>query len=406
MKNKFWTALLSVVIAFGLWLYVVTVVSPEKEETYYDIPVVLQNEDVLKERGLMITSDTPTVTLKLLGNRSDLINLNEANINVMVNVGNIEKSGTHMLGYTVSYPGNVPINSVTKQQGIPDMISLKVENRVKKTVPVTMNFKGAVPEGFIADKENAVLDYQAVDISGPESVINLIEQAVVQVDLSNQNKTIAGEFVYTLCNKAGEPVDARLVTTNVEKINLSVKIQRVKEISLVVDVVDGGGATSGTCTIRIEPANIRVSGSDTLLENLDELNIGTINLGEMLRDDTLVFPITLPEGVTNETGVTDANVEVNFPDLVTKTLNVTAITPINVPEGMTVDMITQALEVKIRGPKEKMLTMTEANISVTVDFTGAQTGTSTMKATVTVGEGFAPAGAMGSYSVSATLKEP
>ena len=40
MRNKILSGLLSLVIAFGLWLYVITYVSPGSEETYYNIPVV------------------------------------------------------------------------------------------------------------------------------------------------------------------------------------------------------------------------------------------------------------------------------------------------------------------------------------------------------------------------------
>ena len=58
ISSKIWTLLLSFLVAFGLWLYVITVVSPESEETYYDIPVTYQN-DILEERGLMIVSEKP-----------------------------------------------------------------------------------------------------------------------------------------------------------------------------------------------------------------------------------------------------------------------------------------------------------------------------------------------------------
>ena len=51
MKNKVLYILLSVVVACGLWLYVITVVSPESRETFRDIPVVLQNEKAL-HRGV------------------------------------------------------------------------------------------------------------------------------------------------------------------------------------------------------------------------------------------------------------------------------------------------------------------------------------------------------------------
>ena len=97
MKNKILGILLSVVVAFGLWMYVITVVSPESEKTYYEIPVVLQNKNILTERGLMVVSDDPSVTLALKSDRTILNDLNESNINVIVNVANVEKPGTYNL---------------------------------------------------------------------------------------------------------------------------------------------------------------------------------------------------------------------------------------------------------------------------------------------------------------------
>ena len=83
-KNKIVSMLLSLAIAMGLWLYVITTVSPGWEETIYDIPVVFEGETVLNnERNLMITSDrTVTVNLKVSGNRSDLVKLNKSNITI------------------------------------------------------------------------------------------------------------------------------------------------------------------------------------------------------------------------------------------------------------------------------------------------------------------------------------
>ena len=54
-NNKILTALLSLAIAIGLWFYVVTVVKPESTNTYYNIPVVLEGENILlNNRNLMI----------------------------------------------------------------------------------------------------------------------------------------------------------------------------------------------------------------------------------------------------------------------------------------------------------------------------------------------------------------
>ena len=81
MLNKVYTAIISLLIAIGLWMYVVTVVSPGSENTYTGIEVVKQSEGILEERGLVITAEhNPAVNLRLSGNRSDLNKLNVGNI--------------------------------------------------------------------------------------------------------------------------------------------------------------------------------------------------------------------------------------------------------------------------------------------------------------------------------------
>lgn len=404
MKNKILSIVFSAVVAFGLWLYVVTVVSPGSEATYYNVPVILQNENILEERGLMITSDLEPVNLTLSGNRIDLNKLDPSNIQILVNAATIEAAGTHQLSYSVSYPGTVNENDIVRTGQSTNMITLKAEKRISKKVDVTAEYIGSVPEGFIADKENAVLDYDTIDISGPETVVDKIKQARIQVDLTNKNVTIAGQYIYDLCDESGNPVDVKRVTTNVEAVNLTVKVLRVKELKLKVETIYGGGVTEKNSTVTISPETIRISGTDALLEGLDKLELGSINLGEMLEDSTLTFPITLPEGVTNETGVTEVTVEVKFSDLKSKTLNVTNIQAVNVPAGMEVDMITQALEITVRGPSLLIDAITEKDVTIVVDFANAQPGTATMRTTVQFSDTFSDAGTVGSYVVSATLK--
>lgn len=405
MKNKVLSILLAAVIAFGMWLYVITVEQPESEETYYDIPVVLQNESILSERGLMIVSERPEVTLRLSGTRTHLNQLNESNINVITNVSSIVTPGTHELVYSVSFPGNIPSGAVTAQSGTPDMVTLKVEKKITKPIPVEPEYIGSVPEGLIADKENVALDYATIDISGPESVLSQITKAKIQVDLEGKTETLVGEYNYTLCNDADEPVDSQLVTTNVEAVNLTLTIRRMKEITLKVNVVAGGGATETTSSIDVQPKTIQISGSEALLEGLDVLEIGTVDLGKVLKDEVLTFPVTLPEGITNETGITEATVTVKFPNLRTVSLNVDKIQLQNVPEGLNAELVTQVLEMKLRGPASVVEKLTAENVTVTVDLSQAQAGTDKYAVTVVLPEDAGGAGALGSYTVMVTLTQ-
>ena len=406
MKNKLFAILLSAVVAIGLWFYVITVVNPESEKTYYEIPVVLQNKNILSERGLMVVSEDPKVTLALRSDRTILNDLNESNINVLVNVANIEKPGVHYLTYTISYPGNIPYNQVSVQSSSTDSIMLKVENKVRKTVPVVIDYGAtAVPDGYIADLKNAQLDYTGIEVSGPESVMSQIEQAIIQVNLDGQTKTLIGEYQFSLCDKQGTPVNAEKVTVNAEKVNLMIGIDRVKEIALKLDVVYGGGATAQNSSYTMDPMQIQVSGSDALLEGLDTLTVGVLNLSEITEDGVLAYPIVLPEGVENLTGVDMVTVQVKFTGLVKKTFSVTAISAVNAPEDLQVNVITKALSVTVRGPEAMINALTEADIAVEVDLAEAQAGTANMTAKVVLPAQYADVGAVGTYQVSVKLSE-
>ncbi len=405
MKNKIASILLAAVMAFGLWLYVITVEQPESNKTYYDIPVVLQNENVLAERGLMIVSERPAVTLNLTGTRTQLNELNESNINVIVNVSGIVTPGSHQLTYNISYPGTIPQGAVTPNTSDPERVTLKVENKITKKVPVVAEYSGTVAEGLIADKENAVLDYTHIDVSGPESVLAQITQARIRVDLEGKTETVVGEYTYTLCDDASEPVDSQWVTTNVEVVNLALTVRRVKEITLKVNVIPGGGATQTTSSIDVQPGTIRVSGSEALLEGLDVLEIGTVDLGQIASDQVLTFPIVLPEGIINETGITEAAVEVKFPNLRTVTMSLTNIQLVNIPQGLEAELVTQLLEVTFRGPASALEALTAENITLTVDLSQAQAGTDKYAVQILLPPELAAAGALGTYTVMVTLTQ-
>ena len=406
MKNRFASVFLSLAIAFGLWLYVITYVSPNSEETYYNIPVVLEGESVLNERGLMCTStSSSTVSLQLAGARSDLIKVNQGNITVKANLSAITEPGQKIdLRYTVSYPGDVSQNAfeVLSQSDF----YVDVEYRRVKDVPVTVQYVGSRSEDYLYDTENVTLDYSTVNIIGPASVADQIQQAVIEVDLTDQVESISESYRYTLCDADGNPVDAAEITTDVEEIHLDMRIQRIKELPLIAEVSYGGGATEENTTVTVSPASIRVTGSDAALAELgDSFTIAEIDLRTVERSQNMLYTISLPEGITNQTGVSEVTVSIQFSGLSTREYTVANFQAINVPEGMAAEIINANLTVKVRGPVGLISSLTGDDITVVVDFANAVVGTATYKASITFGEEFSSVGAvMGPYSVSATVK--
>lgn len=403
-NNRLVSILLSIVVAFGLWMYVINNVSTDQERTYNSVQVNLEGESALRERNLMIISDTDlSVRVELKGSRKDLNNINSANLTLIANLTGIYEPGEHQLGYAVGFPGNVPAGSVTVMNKEPSTVTVVVAERISRNIPVKVDYIGEAAEGFIADKPQAELDNQEVTITGPREVVEQIDHAYISVDCTDRTETITESYRFELRDADDNPVDAAMITTNIEQIRVKVPVFLTKRLPLVLTVNPGGGATEETSKIVIEPAYIDVSGSEMALKELEELVLGTLNLGEIPEDTEKTFTIKLPEGVTNLSNINEAVVKVSFPALATKEFTVTEIVTRNVPTGMAADLLTKQLAVTVRGPKSLIEKMENTDVIVQIDLTGVE-GSVAAEAKITFPSEFEGVGAVGKYSVNVKVE--
>ena len=156
MKNKLVSIALSLLIAFGLWMYVITEVSPNSEQPYLDIPVKMEGETLLRERNLIITDISSTnVDLTLSGNRTDLNELNSSNITLKADMTKIYDPGVHKIGYDIILPGHVASNAFTRVSQYPDFITVTVERLIRnKEIPVNIVYQGKAAEGYVVVAPN------------------------------------------------------------------------------------------------------------------------------------------------------------------------------------------------------------------------------------------------------------
>ncbi len=398
-KNKAGAILLSLVIAFGLWLYVITYVSTSHEQTFYNIPVALSGESMLTERGLMLLShEDYRVDVTVSGNRQDVSKVNAGNLQIVADLAEVYDPGEHSLTYHVGYPGNIPSGALSSQKD-PDRINVVVARRRTKNVSVVVDYIGDVPADYIMDTSSMELDREYVEISGPENVVNSIDHAYIAVDCEGRTQTIYENVRFELRDGAEQPVDASYITTNVSEIRVYLPVAMVKKIPLTVTVLDGGGATEETSTIRIDPMELSVSGSYAALASLEELNIGTIDLSQVTMDTELTFDLSLPEGVDNVSNLPTAKVSISFPKLATREFTITEFTPVNLAEGMTWECLTRQLTITVRGLKNEVQRLNLQDIQAKVDLKKVE-NTSAVEPTIEFSKAYKSLGVVGSYSVS------
>ncbi len=91
LSSKRVQAILSLVIAVALWMFVMGTVDPQITYTVRSIPVEKINEDVLEELNLSATLEKPeTVDVQLRGKRSDVNEAKKGKIRATVDVSNCD----------------------------------------------------------------------------------------------------------------------------------------------------------------------------------------------------------------------------------------------------------------------------------------------------------------------------
>lgn len=387
MKNKFLTLLLSFVISFGLWLYVVTVISPESEATFYNIPVELKGVDYLNSKDLIIVSDTRNLKLdlKLSGNRSDLKKLNSSNITVSADLSTITEPGEHQVPWTVSFQSATA--EVLEQEA--QYITVVVAEQATKTVPVKPLYSGSVSQGYEADKENISMDHATVTVKGPKDTVDKIEYARITIDLSNRMVGFKDDYALTLCDGNSRPiVNDQFVTMNLEKVTAAVEVYKVKKISLnyILDM-SGSGLLENMVTLT-PVKEVTLIGNDDALAMLDDQFKNdqftfTIKVSDYKETSTAVLMLPLPDGVRCKEKI---EIQIGIPQMDTLKsvrLNQEHFKLLNVPTDLDVQVMGPQ-EIEIWGPRDVLETLDVEKLTILMDCTGltGESGTSVIVCTV------------------------
>lgn len=390
MKGK--TRALYILIAFVasvlLWVYVVGVERPQKEDVISGVPVVFVGEDaMLEDYDLVITSDKrPTVSLTVMGSIHDVaaLNTNKESIVVQASLSNIKSTGLKQLNYTVTLPND----NVTLLDQSPYYLSVKVEKVSMMPVEVKINNKGSVAEEFIA--KTPVMEPASLQISGPEDTVSRIDHAEVVWTRENMDQTLTLDLGYVLYDAEGAAIPMDGLTANYDVVSVTIPIQKTKSLPLTVGFVDGGGATGANATYAIDPPYVEIAGEPSIVDGLNSLEVAKVDLGEVVGAWSQNYEIQLPNGVESISGESECKVSVELTGLKVVQINCDSITAIHAPDGYDAEVITRERQVTLRGPAYDIEQIKASNVRIVADLEGqdvVERGRYTVAATVYV-DGF------------------
>jgi YbbR domain-containing protein len=304
----------------------------------------------------------------------------------------------------VEYPETVNSNSISIDARSAYEVEILVDELAEKEIKVRATFQGDVAENYIS--EPIELEYDTLEISGPQELVDSIEYAQVVLERTNVTKTVSDSLSYTLMDADGNPVESDEIRCNVDKIGVLMQVNMVKEVPLTVQFIEGGGATEDNVVAHIDPATVTIKGPAETLEGLNSISVGRIDLSTIQTTYTETFNIVIDDGLTNQTQ-SEATVTVELKNLKESTFRVTNLELANKPDNLKATLGTISLQVTLRGSTDVMDSISASNIRAVADLSalGSSTGQFSVPVDIYV-DGFTNVGAMGSYSVLVSISEP
>ena len=388
--------IVSVLIAFFLWVYVSNNEGEDYTQTFENIPVVFTGEEAMREaQGLIVTElNRSSVSVTLRGARREVSKLRSSDIQAVVDLSSITRPGTNSkYYYTVSFASGVDTNTVTVERQSPSTVSFSVDRFSYKNVEIKGVFNGSVAEGYKADLSHMSFEPSSIRVSGPEEEISAIDHAVVVIEREELDSTIRVDMNYTLVDNNGSPLELGSVTTDSEAVLVTFPVMAVKTVPLTLDIIHGAGTTDANVRTECEPNEIMISGSAEILKGINRISLGSLDLTEFSSTYSDTYPIVLPNDVLNESGINEAKVSVELVGLRTKQMSVTNIVLTNVPEGYEAVVSTQSIDVTIRAPESTLYEIDASNLRAVLDMTdySGNEGQYTVPASIKV-DGFSDAG--------------
>lgn len=363
LKNNFGLKLLSLLLAFLLWLLVINIDKPMETKVFQDIPVVVEHGEIVtqQKKTYRIVDNTQTVNVKVYATRSVLSKISNEDI--------VATADMKELFLESQVPIEIEIKGANYEsaQADPRNLQVKIEDNSSKSIPITPVSVGTVRDGYVLGEMN--VEPKKVTINGPESVVDRVNKAVAEVSVSGLSEDTEKDAKLILYDINGEVIDQTQLANNLGNfgVSVNVKILKAKSVPIVADgsnlqVKEGYSVSE----LAVTPKAIEVAGETENLKNIDKIYIPPDALESKVISEKTDISVDilpyLPEGIrladeSESTVVVTVTVEKDG----TKNLNlpVGSITVMNLDEGYNMNYsTTNDLEVHVEGPREILKDLT------------------------------------------------
>lgn len=347
LTNNIGLKLLSVVVAFALWLIVINYDDPVVSATFSGIKVEIINASELTDKGQVyeVINNSDVVTVRVEAKRSVLDTIQEGNIHAVADMRDI--TARHTIAIQVyTNKNNDQLDNIYASR---KDLELSVEDLKTIHLPINVYTSGDPAEGFIVGGISQTQN--TVRVSGPESVIERISRAECYVSVADRYSDVSASADIRLVDENGVRVEHENLSKNISAINVTVSIYGTKAVPVIYNY--SGEPAEGyevTGEVTADREWVTLAGPQNSLDAVQQIVIPATEIDISSATGNVVRQVDILEHipwdlmlVQGDDESFDGKVMVIVPieQMVERTFRIPIanIRPTGVPEGMNAEIL-------------------------------------------------------------------
>lgn len=304
MTKKSFLVVISFILTMALFVYAsesspsrqsATVSIQTTSNTIGNVPVYVDMDSQL----YTVTGLPESVTLRIEGSSSSLLAVT-GNASYRVKTPNLNELGTGKHMITLQVTG---LPSGVKGTVSPETVEIIIEKKATVELPVSVNVNRSNLPGAYKNGQ-ALVSPARVTISGPESLINQVENVSATVTVPENTKTdYITSVVVQAMDATGKPLALKVEP---EQVQVRVPITtNSKKVPLVLTTT-GSAGSQYTYQLKSDIKEVTILGAQEVLDRLTAIPV-VVDVSQITKTITQTVKLTLPTGVDS---VTPENISV------------------------------------------------------------------------------------------------
>jgi YbbR domain-containing protein len=369
-------AALSIVMAFGLWIFVTQAESPSRTRV---VPEDIVVEPIHVADTVAVVQPLPVVRARVTVADNVFASLSAADFQATIDLDN----------YPVGdYDVTVQVQALTGRGGLrveevlPAKIHVTLAQLKSKGVPVVLIVQGDPVSGYTMG--SPVLGDNTVLVSGPQAQVDQVTQATATFDVSGLTDNVDQSVRLVPRNDKGELIEGVTLTPALTGVTINIQQQKFSRSVAVSPQITGAPADGyNVVSVSVSPPTVTISGSQSLINGTTTIPTKSIDLNNATADVVKTVSLDLASGVEVTGGAPTVTITVKIAPATGVFAFAVPVTASNLGSTLNISGALPSVTVTLFGPLPVLEGLSPNDIPAIIDLSGDGAGTHTKQISVT-----------------------